>query len=179
MPTQIGSCLSTCLWSKGHLIGLLWQPRQIETHAVLEPVELACDLNLHVPSVSSRFRLLQSWADKEPRLPHPSAATAAAAAAASRRGGGSTVHRTGGSRPQSRLLARRRVRRGHGAGGGPVSRSRPAAHVDARPEVRAELLSDQPRQLGPLPHRHGARQEVWARQRWVQSTLETTVLFSR
>ena len=66
------------------------------------------------------------------------------------------------SHPRPRLLPGGQLGRGHRAGGGPVSESRPAAHVDARPEVGAELVPHEPRQLCPLPHRHGARQEVRA-----------------
>lgn len=91
------------------------------------------DVNLHVSPSSCRFRLLQGWPGEEPRLPRPS--TAAAAAASSGGGGRGAVLWVGRSHPQPWILSGRGLGRGHGARGGPLSESRPAAHVDARPEV--------------------------------------------
>lgn len=65
-----------------------------------------------------------------------------------------------------RLLSQCRVRRRHRERGGDVPRACHAAVGPGR-QVWPQLLPVQPVQLGPHPHRHGAREQVGQRERWV------------
>lgn len=70
-----------------------------------------------------------------------------------------------GAAPQ-RVLSQCRVGRGHGERGGDVAGARHETLGPGR-QVRPQLLLVQPLQLGPHPDRHGAREQVGQRQRWV------------